>query len=229
MLNSLTPHDLLRLQFTLQCIGVEAGDRLVRISGPDPDGIPRYYVARFPDGAYETFYAAELSDSLVERLAALPPQRAFEDSTTVERILGESAPCAGVWMGLSYTFAQMPAAAEISDVVRLTAQKHGALAARYDPDLALDGRAAFAILRDGRIVASCVSSRENATAGEAWVRTEDLYRRRGYAHRVAAVWGAALLRAGKIAFYSHQLDNMASAGVARSLGLQPFVRDAGYL
>ncbi|MGH7085065.1 MAG: GNAT family N-acetyltransferase [Acetobacteraceae bacterium] len=132
-------------------------------------------------------------------------------------------------MGTSYTFAQTPASVELSDVVRLTAGEHAELVARYDPELALDGRAAFAILRDGRIVASCISSRENATAGEAWVRTEEAYRGRGYARQVTAVWGAALQRAGKIAFYSHRLDNEASAGVARGLGLHPYVRDAGYL
>ena len=132
-------------------------------------------------------------------------------------------------MGVSYAFTEHIAPVEFPDVVRLTTEEHSALVARYDPDVELDGRAAFAILGDGWIVAACVSSREDATAGEAWVRTEEAYRGQGYAQRVTATWAAALQRAGKIAFYSHRLDNAASAGVARSLGLQPFVRDAGYL
>ena len=34
---------------------------------------------------------------------------------------------------------------------------------------------------------------------------------------------------GKIAFYSHSMDNLASQGVARSLGLIPFIDSVGYL
>ncbi|HLZ23239.1 MAG TPA: GNAT family N-acetyltransferase [Ktedonobacterales bacterium] len=229
MRQSRSPRELLSVQLTLQCVGIEAGNLFVRIPGPDPDGIPRYYVARFPDDTYDVFFARDVPRAVRERLAALAPHIAFENPAAIERILASDAPCAGIWMGTSYTFPNPATPADFPDVIRLSANEHAQVAAHYDADLVLDGRAAFAIMRDGQIVASCVSSRENATAGEAWVRTEEAYRGRGYARQVTAAWGTALRLGGKVAFYSHRSDNAASTGVARSLGLQPFARDVGYL
>lgn len=229
MNGSISPRELLHIQLTLQCIGVEAGNLLVRISGSDPDGIPRYYVARFSDDTYDVFVARDVPPALRKRLTGLPPFTAFENPARVETLLASSAPCEGIWMGTSYTFSDAPAPTDYPDTVRLNAEEHAELARAYDPELSLDGRAAFAIVREGRIIASCVSSRENVTAGEAWVRTDDAYRGRGYARQVTAAWGSALRQVGKIAFYSHRTDNAASAGVARSLGLRRFVSDVGFL
>jgi predicted GNAT family acetyltransferase len=103
------------------------------------------------------------------------------------------------------------------------------LIAAYDPELIDRPWPVFAIVEDGRIVSSCLSARENDSAGEAWVRTLPAHRRRGYAREVTAAWGADLARQGKIAFYSHRVDNPASAAVARSLGLDAFTHDIGFL
>lgn len=229
MTGFLAPRELLRIQLSLQCIGVETDNVLTRIPGADPDGIPRYYVARFPDGTYETFFAREVPVAARTRLAGLPADTAFANPATIERILAGGSAGEEVWTGVSYTVPGVAAPAEYRDVVRLTPEEHSTLVAHYDPELTLDGRAAFAIIREGRIAASCVSSRENAMAGEAWVRTEEAYRGQGLARQVTAAWGAALRLAGKVAFYSHHIENVGSAGVARSLGLHPFVRDVGYL
>lgn len=89
--------------------------------------------------------------------------------------------------------------------------------------------AQFAVIEDDVVVATCESSRESALAAEAWVRTLPASRGRGYATLVTAAWALDVRRRGKAPFYSHHRDNAASAGVARALGLLPFLDDVGYL
>jgi hypothetical protein len=43
-----------------------------------------------------------------------------------------------------------------------------------------------------------------------------------------AAWAHDLLPLGKIPFYGHNADNLASQGVARSLRLLPFIDGVGY-
>jgi predicted GNAT family acetyltransferase len=99
---------------------------------------------------------------------------------------------------------------------------------RYDQGLLESGKEAFAVLVDGEIVSTCESSRENEQAGEAWVRTLESFRRRGFARQVTAAWGHWLMQRGKVPFYSHVSANQASRAVAQSLGLVQYIEDAGY-
>jgi hypothetical protein len=39
--------------------------------------------------------------------------------------------------------------------------------------------------------------------------------------QVVRAWARSLLEAGKVPFYSHKIENRASANLARRLGLQP--------
>ena len=86
----------------------------------------------------------------------------------------------------------------------------------------------FGMLADGQVVSTCESSREDKYAGEAWVRTLEPYRRRGYARQVTAAWGRWLQQHGRVPFYSHRAENLASRAVAQSLGLIEYIEDAGY-
>jgi hypothetical protein len=83
------------------------------------------------------------------------------------------------------------------------------------------GEPVYAVALDGKIVSACVSVRENTHCGEAWVSTAPAYQQRGLAQRVVSVWAADLINRGKIPFYSHKLDNRASARLAAHLGLEP--------
>ena len=78
----------------------------------------------------------------------------------------------------------------------------------------------YAIERDSRIVSACVSVREDKSCGEAWVYTDPAYRRQGLAKKVASAWAHSLMRIGKVPFYSHKIDNVASASLAGALQLQ---------
>lgn len=78
-----------------------------------------------------------------------------------------------------------------------------------------------AIEGDGKVVSACVSARENEFCGEAWVFTNPEHRHRGFARKVAGAWAKDLLLKGRVPFYSHKVENRASAELARRLGLEP--------
>jgi predicted GNAT family acetyltransferase len=77
----------------------------------------------------------------------------------------------------------------------------------------------FVIERDGKVVSACVSTRENEQCGEAWVYTDPKYRKHGFAHQVVRAWARQILKAGKVPFYSHKIENTASAHLAKRLEL----------
>ncbi|MBM3934676.1 MAG: hypothetical protein FJ319_10315 [SAR202 cluster bacterium] len=74
----------------------------------------------------------------------------------------------------------------------------------------------------------CRSSRENASAAEAWVFTALPYRSRGYGREVTLAWARDVRKQGKTPFYSHKQSNEASRGVALSLGLVQYIADVAY-
>lgn len=227
----MTGEDLLRLQLALQRIGVDDAGDLVRLPGPHPDGLPRFYCARLAGGGDLRFHRHDLPAALRARLAHVPWERARHDQVGVCAILAAHDPCEGVWIGRSYAVTAPFSPREREGVRRLdpTVPAERALLANFDAEVAGYGWPAYAILAGGRVVSACVSSREGDRAAEAWVQTDPAYQGRGYARRVTATWAACAQAAGKIPFYSHSEDNAASAGVARGLGLEPYVYDVGYL
>ena len=97
---------------------------------------------------------------------------------------------------------------------------------KHDPKIQAFGFDGFAahvhgIERDSRIVSACVSVREDKNCGEAWVYTDPAYRRQGLAKKVVNTWASSLISAGKVPFYSHKIENDASACLARALQLKP--------
>lgn len=78
----------------------------------------------------------------------------------------------------------------------------------------------YAIEQDGVLVSACVSTRENEKCGEAWVYTIPDYRNQGLAQKVVSAWARCLMAAGKVPFYSHQMENAASANLAGKLRLR---------
>ena len=97
---------------------------------------------------------------------------------------------------------------------------------RQDPEIQTFGFGGFAeqvytLERDGKIVSACVSTRENGQCGEAWVYTDPQYRNHGFAQQVVGTWAQHMIKAGKVPFYSHKMENIASANLANRLGLQP--------
>jgi GNAT superfamily N-acetyltransferase len=204
---SLGPRELHDLQLELECKGIADGDRLVRIAGDEPDEIEGLQIVRYPDGSYRMLAAEDVDDDLYAKAVRVGAEAAFESPG----LLG----FAKSGRLRSYVFpedlARPPA---ILELVREYETTH------VEPYM---HRPVFELRVDGRCVSYCRSSRENDRCAEAWVETDPKHRRRGSARDVVAAWACAVRDNGKVAFYSHDADNVASAGVARSLGLQLFM------
>jgi hypothetical protein len=222
-----TPLSLIERQLALEGIGFDANGRLVSRTAADPTDVPRFYVARHPDGV-NRFYRVDLPDEIVARLAELPVDVVYADVSPVKNILREHALCRDVWLGASYTFPAPPPPSEFPDVAILTKLDRPAIE-RFDRDLLYVTRPIFAIVVDGEIASTCVSAREDDHCAEAWVQTSPSFRRRGFGRQVTAAWGSNAVDGGRVAFYSHAQDNVASRGIATSLGLTWFLDGAGYL
>jgi len=211
----------MQLQLAIECVGLDEDGLLVRIPGPDPDEIARVYAYRHGDG-HTMYFRRDLPASLRGQVQALGAEAAFHDREAVKALLATDAPCTEVGVFHTYVFPSMVAAnpSQFPDVVRL-GETHRELIDEYQAGMDVVDRAVFAMIRDGMIVSTCVSVRENEDAGECYVFTLPEYRRRGYGRQVTAAWGHHLREQGKVAFYSHTEWNMASRAVAQSLGLLP--------
>ena len=217
---------LINTHLELECIGVNSDGLLVRIPGPNPDDIARFYIAQH-EGGYSAYFRHDLPRSIREQISVLTLETAFSDHDTVTHILAQDAPCADMYIGRSYIFPETLTPDGYPDAIRLN-ETHQALIEQYDPRVRVSRRAVYAIIVDGQIASTCESSRENSVSAEAWVRTKPEFRRRGFACQVTAAWAHNLQKQGKLPFYSHKCDNLASQSVAHGLGLVQYIADVGY-
>ena len=203
-----------RLQLELERIGVKEGNILVRIPGDNPDDIPRFLVVEFED-KYEAFFRHDLLPEVRSRLAALHMERTFRDRDRVAEILAAESACKEVSHFTTYVFPEERSPDQYPDAARL-------------PGANGIGRPVFGIADGGRTVCACSSVRENEKCAEAYVWTEPRYRRRGYARQAVLAWAHELQQRGKLPFYSHEVGNLASQAVARSLGLRRLLVATAY-
>jgi RimJ/RimL family protein N-acetyltransferase len=218
------PHHLTSMQAILQyyaCDGLDlTPDGLIVPRDQPLDEVPRLIALRHPDG-YSTFVRHDLPVALRDQIRTVPPAEAWRDHEQITHILTST----DVWRGTTYLFPDL-SPANHPDAVRLT-EAHRPLIEQYAPGMQIDP-AVWAIIGEDRILATCESSRENDLGGEAWVQTLPAFRGRGYARQVTAAWARHLQAQGKTPYYSHRRDTLASAGVARSLGLRWLMDDVAY-
>ncbi len=205
---------LLELQLELECVWVKPGSTLVPFPCPNPDPPPRLLVVRH-DHTEALYFRHDLLGHVREQLAGLSPGQAAEDEEAVKAILAQQAPCNEVGHFKAYVFPETMALRAYSSAIRL-------------PEANEIGTPVFGIITDGRVVSACSSSRENDRSAEAWVWTEPEYRGRGYAAQATSAWARDLQQRGKVPFYSHRWDNLASQAVAQKLGLRSFLTAVGY-
>jgi GNAT superfamily N-acetyltransferase len=210
--------ELIQTQLALERIGLNGDGLLIRVPGPRPDDIARVYVYRHRDG-YALYLRHDLPAPIRERIQALGPEVAFRDREAVKHLLARDGPCTDVFQGQTYLFPEALGPDQFPEALRLMEAQRLVMDS-YRPGMNVTDWAAYAVIRDGRIVSTCTSAREYERAGEAYVYTVPAYRRQGYGRQVTAAWAHHLRRQGKIAFYSHAWDNPASQAVARSLGLR---------
>jgi hypothetical protein len=245
---------LLDIYLALSHIGAPVSGPLAPLAGEAHEETPRLYVAHIAGDEWRVFLRSDLPERTRESLAALAPQTLLTDAARVLSILderpreriGDEAVRAGVWRGHTLLFpddlalprrsdlqlARLPSGVDlyglpVPDAMRLRPAL--APADEEPPAREVFPAEQFAVVADGVVVSTCESSRESALAAEAWVRTVPSATRRGYAASVTAAWALDVRRRSKVPFYSHARSNAASAGVARTLRLLPFLEDAGYL
>lgn len=220
--------ELINLHLRLECKAVDQDGDLVPIPCPNPDPIPRFYIAQHADdGSYSRFVRHDVPRGLREALLRIDPEVALHDHARMKEFLAPYGACEEMHYGKSYICPEPFPEEEVADVVQL-GEEHGELMAAYDPRMRLGGSAIFAVVAGGRIVSTCESAREDDRAAECWVRTLPEYRGRGYARQTTAAWVNHALAHGRVAFYSHRMDNVASDAVARSLGCAQFITDTAY-
>ena len=151
------------------------------------------------------FFRHDVPTSVKRRLEELPCEEATGNPESVTRILGDGG---DTFVGRANVFNAEPSLDDHLNVVRR------------------EGR--FTIVLKGEPVSWAWSVRKNDVSAEVAVETSLAYRRRGYARQVAAAWAAEVAKQGKVAFFSHAEDNLASMRLARSLNLTEFARVAAY-
>ena len=189
------PTDLIRLNIELE-YEVVSDSLLAPRPGADPAEVPRFSVIRH-DGGYVTYSRHDLHRGIRDRLAEIGLERAFSDHKAVKRVLADDMPCKEMWIWKGCYFTRIPLLNEFPNVVW------------HDQ--------CYIVKVAGEPVAWAWTVCGNERAAEVAVETLPAFRRCGYGRQVTAAWAHDVMRAGKIAFYSHASDNLASQALAQSL------------
>ena len=206
--------DYLHLQLQLEGKDVVGTDSLRPVEIVPDEEMPLMLIAQLADKQVVAYYDEALSIGLHTELTQRIQNAALPNLDALLGFLGTQNISSTVGHYKTYIFLEKQA--DFDDVNCYT---------KYDPKVkafGFDGfsEEVYAIEQDNNIVSACVSTRENNFCGEAWVYTDEKYRHQGFARKVVSVWALSLISAGKVAFYSHKIQNNASANLATRLGLQ---------
>jgi len=204
LIEGMKSQDLVRLQIELE-YRLSPEGRLVPFPGSTEQC--RFIVHKMSDGICR-FFREDLPDAICRELETIPGEEAICGSEKVKAILSTHAPCGSIWTGRSYFFPRLPDADAFRGVAK-------------DEDR-------FVVMESGELVSWAYSARENDVAAELAVETLHQFRRRGLARAVTMAWAHFVMKAGKVAFFSHSHDNVASEALAASLGVEWFTTGAAY-
>jgi len=205
----------LLLQMGLEGKELVGGHTIKQIKVVPGEELPLILLAQLADQNLVAYYGESLSFDLQAQLSACVSSIEFPEIDPILDVLKSHNIQSDTGHYKTYLFP--PRTATNPGVTCLP---------KHDPKIqafGFDGFAeqVYAIERDGRILSACVSVREDKNCGEAWVYTDPQYRRKGLAKKVVSAWAYSLASMGKVPFYSHKIDNAASASLAGALQLQP--------
>jgi hypothetical protein len=166
-----------------------------------------FSVSRHQAG-YARYFRHDLPTAVRREIEGLDPEVALQDQRLVCGILGQYTPPDGAFAGRGYVFDKPPSPAQFPDAVFR------------------DG--SCVILVGGEPVSWAWTADESDQAAELAVETATRYRRRGYARQVCAAWAAHVMGKGQVAFYTHEVGNVASEALARSLVVVAYARVTTY-
>lgn len=213
----MNPLEYLRLQLQLEGKEILHGNLLKQVQVVPGEEVPLLLIAQLADENPVAYFDEALPAEVWEELTKQVSDITFPNIEPLSVCLQNRKLSFEVGHYKTYIFPEEYAV--FKDEAATCYSKH-------DPkvkDFGFDGfaEAVFAIERDGKLVSACVSIRENNFCGEAWVFTSERYRRQGFARKVVSAWAESLISAGKVPFYSHKIQNVESANLAKRLGLQP--------
>ena len=177
---------LIRLQLALECKGLDNVSMLSRIPGPHPDEIPRVTVYQYQYG-YMTCFGQGVPTHIREQIQALGGKSSRQHQEMVKDFLALEEECTDVEVFRTYVFPESPSSSQFPDVLRL-GEHHRKLIEVYHSGMKVSREAVFGVIRDGLIVSTCRSIREDKEAGECYVFTLPEYLRQGYGRHVTAAW-----------------------------------------
>lgn len=209
----------LRLQMRLEGKGLAGEYTIKQVKNVPGEELPLILVAQLADGRLITYYGESLSTSLQAQLSAAVSSIQFPEIHPILDVLKSHN--LQVERGHYKTYLFPTGIGPDPEVACLIKQE------AKIKTFGFDGFAeqVYAIEREGRIASACVSVREDQKCGEAWVYTDPEYRRKGLAKKVVSAWAHSLMRAGKVPFYSHKIENAASASLVEALQLQPIFEE----
>jgi hypothetical protein len=199
----INPHTLIRLSIELENQLTANGD-LVSLPGKD---ITLYVISQYENGWISHFHQ-DIPSQIRSQISSLDPLSALNDEETIKRILSQHITCDEVFPGIGYYFAEAPPETSFPDVIW--------------------HQGCYVVFANGAPVSWAWSSESNQNAVELAVETDVPYRRKGYARQVASAWAYHNIRDGKVAFYSHRVDNTPSQRLAVKLGVVRYARISTY-
>jgi len=213
----MNPLDYLHLQLRLEGKEIIRNNLLRQVEVVPDEEVPLILIVQFEDQEIIAYYDETLQPKLHSELTEQIHNISFPTIDRLLDFLKTHNISFEVGYYKTYIFAPRFVDSFITDVVCYS---------KHDPkiqEFGFDGFAEkiYAIEQAGKIVSACVSTRENKFCGEAWVYTDPQFRNQGLALKVVNAWSRNLITAGKIPFYSHKLENIASTNLANRLGLQP--------
>ncbi len=220
------PVRLILQHMKLECKGITAEGLIERISGPYPDDIPNFYVAKHTKGT-SVYTSKDLPQVIREKLKQLQVENSFSDFVSVKNIMGEYYPQNGPSHFISYIFFESINPKIFPDMVLLN-DSHRQMFHDFEPDSKFPIHTSFGAIVNGMLVSVCESSREDSESAESWVRTLEKFRGKGYGKQVTLAWANNLLKIGKVPFYSHTASNLYSSYLANSLGLLKISDEMSY-
>ncbi len=184
---------------------------------PQGDDLPLVLVAQTFDEHTIAYFSERMSPELLERLSACANQINFPNVDTLLKILYsyDIQPEEGHYK--TYVFPEHYAQIKINRVNCFSKDDPKVKAFGFDK-LADQ---VYAIEDRGVILSACVAVRQNSESAESWVFTAPEHRRKGLGQLVVMAWAKGMLHAGIVPFYSHKIQNVASAKLANRLGLIP--------
>jgi hypothetical protein len=209
------PFIYLHLQLRLEGTEVIHGSFLREVEAVPGEEVPLMLLAQIAGGTLVAYYDEALERDLHETLASSLGTIEFPDIDPLLDILKKWNVQFGVGHYKTYVFPSQPVID--GDVLCLSKEDQRVKAFGFDGF----AEQVYVIEKEGKAVSACVSARENEICGEAWVYTAPEYRQQRLAQRVVSAWAGSLMRAGKVPFYSHKIENAASASLAGRLKLQP--------